>query len=443
MHLLRQGIPWLFLSVVGAASASAQAPLTFEEATAQALARNPTLQAARARADRAAADADVARSAWFPRLTFTETAQHSNQPAFVFASILGARRFTPANFEVDALNHPAALTMHQFSAAMEQVLFDGGRTAARARTARLQRDLATLSTNEEAADLIVALAEQYGRVLMEDERRQALEASVRAAAEDLARAERQRDAGRATDADVLAMSAHLADVRQQEIAAAGEAAAARAQVNRLRGTAADAEFAAIEPTPSAADDRSLSTLVGAAADSRAELAKARLSEQLARTAESNARADWWPRAAGRIGVESTGLTFRDRSAGWAAGIELQWAISLGGAEIARTRAAQAQLAEARAALAAAQSAVEAEIVAARERHRAAQTRLDAARAAVAQARESERIVRDRYDAGMAATNDVLRAAALVLDTETARIGGVVDAFVARIRFDRAIGRRSF
>jgi outer membrane protein TolC len=439
----RRVLSLLALALWTAAPASAQTPLAFDQAVARALERSPSIRAARARTEQAAAGVSAARAAWFPRVTFAETAHRGNQPVFVFSALLSSRRFGSANLAVDALNHPGALTFYQRTLGLEQVLFDGGRTLVAGRTARLRQDSADLALRQEAADLVVALAGHYGRALAADAQQRAAAAAVTAASEDLLRAERQRDAGRATDADVLAMSAHLADVRQREIQAAGEAAAARAQTNGLIGAPATAAFAAIEPTLRPVRDVELAALVAEAESARAEVERALAGERLAEQAASSARAEWWPRVLGRVAVESNGLSYGERATGWAAGVDLQWSLSLGGAELARTRAAAADLSEARARVDEARSAAAADVVAARERQRSARARLEVGRAAVDQARESERIFRDRYQAGLASVNDLLRASSLVLEAETARIGALVDAFVADVQLDRATGRDPF
>jgi outer membrane protein TolC len=436
---LRQVFPLLLAVWLVPATALAQTPLTFGEAAAQALERSPVMRGARARIDRAAADVTAARSAWLPRVTFSETAHRGDQPVFVFSSLLSARVFGSANFAVDALNHPGALTFYQRTLGLEQVLFDAGRTPA-AGAARLREESAELALREDAADLVLALAEEYGRVLAAEARQRAARSAVESAVEDLARAERQRDAGRATDADVLTMSAHLAQVRQREIQAAGEAEAARAQTNRLVGAPIDAVFATVEPALKPVEGEDLAALLAQAESNRPEIAQARAAEQIAERSVSAARGDWWPRVTGRVAVESNGLSFGHRAAAWAAGVDLQWSLSLGGAQLARHRAAAADLAEAGASVEHARAAAAADVVAARARQRSARARLEVGRAAIDQARESERIVRDRYQVGLASATDLLRAASLVLEAEIARIDALVDAFVADVQLDRALGR---
>jgi outer membrane protein TolC len=73
-------------------------------------------------------------------------------------------------------------------------------------------------------------------------------------------------------------------------------------------------------------------------------------------------------------------------------------------------------------------------------YRSAIAREAAGRRTVEQAHESQRIIRDRYDAGLASATEVLRAAELVAQAESARTSTVVDVHVTAAALDRATGR---
>jgi outer membrane protein len=108
---------------------------------------------------------------------------------------------------------------------------------------------------------------------------------------------------------------------------------------------------------------------------------------------------------------------------------------------AAIKAAAAAHVRARAELADARAAVEVDVVVAVRQLESAEAREAVARASVAQSRESQRILRDRYEAGLAGVQDVLAAAAAVLQAETARVAVVAERLVAQAALDRAIGRR--
>ena len=123
------------------------------------------------------------------------------------------------------------------------------------------------------------------------------------------------------------------------------------------------------------------------------------------------------------------------------GGEARWTFATGMGDRAATRAAVAAEQRARASRDDARAAVQVDVLSAVRQLESAEAREAVARASVAQARESQRIIRDRYDAGMAGVQDVLGAAAAVLNAETSRVSAVADRIAAQAALDSAIGRR--
>lgn len=426
--------------LLAAAPSWAQEPLTFDRATALALAQNPAIREARADADRAAAEVAEGRAAWFPRLLFIESVRRGDDPGFVFGSRLSARRFDAAGFAIDALNHPGSLSAYQRTLGINQVLFDFGRTSATSHMAGHRRDIADAAVRQTAASIAVSVATVYGRVLTADASARAAESGVTAAQEDLARAEHRRDAGTATDADVLTMRAYLSSMRLRAIQAGEDAAVSRAELNRLIGAPIDAPVAVVEPSLPPASAADASVLLAEAERSRPELAIARAAQGIAEARTTAARAEWLPQIAAQAAAEQHGLSFGDRAFSWTAGVELRWSLSLGGAEVARARGTVADLARARAAADDAKASVGVDVLTALARAQSARARIDASRSAIEQARESQRIIRDRYDSGLAAVSDMLRASTALLEADTARVSALADALSATAALDRAVGR---
>src|SRR3990170_1346415 len=161
---MRRVMLLLILAMPAAAAAQGPAPLTLDEAVRLALERNPSMHAARAASDEAAARVTQARAGYLPRVDVMEGWQRSNQPVFVFGSLLGQRRFTAADFALGALNHPSALSNHRTAIFVEQPLFDGGRTKAATRAARLGAGAADLDETIAAANLRLEGVTAFGRV---------------------------------------------------------------------------------------------------------------------------------------------------------------------------------------------------------------------------------------------------------------------------------------
>jgi outer membrane protein TolC len=421
-----------------------QEPLTLDRAVQAALSHNASLRAARAGIDEAAARATEARSGFFPRLSFTESWQRGDQPVFVFSSLLSARRFAAHNFAIDALNHPDPIGFFRTGVGIEQMLFDGGRQRSAARTATLRHTIAEATTGEAAAALAVAATQAFGRVVANEATRRAAEAGMAAAREDVARAERRRDAGLATDADVLALAVHAAELQQRAIQADGEASVARAELNRFMGTPIHAAIQVAVPVDAAPDDvganADVTALLAEADAARPELKRAAAAEQMAAAGRRQARSTLVPQIAAQAAIDVAGTRFADRASSWIVGSELRWTFSAGGAEAAAIKAAAAASARTRAEAEDARSAVHVDVVSALRRVEAARARHAVGRATVDQAKESQRIIRDRFDAGMAPVNDVLRASTALLDAEADSVSALVDTMVARAMLRRALGR---
>lgn len=419
---------------------AAQTLLTLPDAIEAALARNPGLQAAQARADQASADASVARSAWWPRLTATEVWQRSNQPVFAFGSLLSARQFTAADFAVSRLNWPGATNLFTTRLGVGQIVFDGGRTSGMVAAANAQHDTARADVDGAAADVALAVTRTYGQVLSLQAAARATDAAVAAATEDLARAERRRAAGTATDADVLGMSVHLADIRQRRLQTAADLASARANLNRLMGAPIDTPVEVAEDLPAPPPAGDLAPLYAEAEASRPDLRRADAQVRMADAGVHQARAVWWPQVFAQAGLEWNGTRAGDRASAWIVGGEARWTLSLSGADAARARGAAAARTAAIADRDDRRAAVRVDVFTAVRQLEAANARAVVGAGARDDANERARVVRNRYDAGLASTTDVLAAASATLDAEARRVAALVDALVANAGLQRALGR---
>jgi outer membrane protein TolC len=432
----------LVLALAAAPAAQAQDTLTLPQAISESLANNASLAAARAGADAEGSGIAAARAALWPRITFTESWQRGDQPVFVFGSLLASRRFTTDNFAIAALNQPDPLSYFHATTAVEQQLFDGGRRGASVALARARHDLADSGAREAALTIAREVTATFGQLVTAQASRRSAAAALDAAREDLARAAHRRDAGVATEADVLALAVHAADMEQRVIQADGDAAVLRAALNRLMGAPVPREFIAEEPAALVDDPLPpLQSLVADAERDRPDLARARASERMAEAGVRSARAAVMPTVAAQAAFDVSGLRFQERASNWIVGGEVRWSLTTAGAERAQVKAAGAARTRARAEREDARARVEVELVSALHRIRAARARQVVGRAAVEQARESQRIIRDRYEAGLAPVNDVLRAAAAVLDAEAQRVAALVDALTSRAELDRAAGRQ--
>ena len=436
--MIRRTVLLLVLSLtLGAAiSAQAQAPLTLADAISRAQAQHPTAQAAEAAAETAAHRLREARAGQLPTADVTEAWQRGNQPVYAFGSLLGQRRFLAEHLALDALNHPPATSNLRLGVTVEQPLFNKG-TGAAIQSARLGTELAGIARVAVASDLRAAVTGAYARVMATGAAHRAADRAVDAAVADRARAGHRRDAGRATDADVLQFDVHVARVRRQQIGAQADERIARAQLNELMGEPLDAVFGLAQAT----SETPVPTvpLVDVPA-TRPDVRMAAVQESLAATAVSAARAAFLPQVSAQAGWEANGGTWASRSPSWAVGVVGRVNLFRGFADQARLKAAESEATRRAAERRQVEAAARLDVLAARARLDAAVAGEEVGRAAVAQAQEGQRIVRDRYEQGLADSVALLRAAEMAYEADAAQAAASAEVLVARAALERALGR---
>src|SRR5687768_4179961 len=246
--LMRIVLAVLIVGIGGADAAFAQT-LTLEDAIKRAQGETPDARALASSIEEANARIQRAESGYWPRVDLAETVQRGNQPVFVFSSLLSQRRFTAANFAIPALNHPDPVTNTRTAVALEQRVFDSGLTHLGVQAATLERDAASASRDAARLDLAFRAAQAFVQVLQLEATARATDAAVAAAESDRQRARARRDAGLVTEADVLAIDVHLADMRQRQIAASGELAVSRIQLADAIGLPLNTVLVPERPAP--------------------------------------------------------------------------------------------------------------------------------------------------------------------------------------------------
>ena len=378
-----------------------------------------------------------ARGAWLPRVDFVEGVQRGNLPVYVFGSLLSQRRFTEA--DLGTLEHPAALTNHRAAITVEQSVFSSEiRTGVRA--AHIASELAAVGRDATDRDLAVETTVAYGRALTASAALRTSQAAVVTAEEDARRARERREAGVVTEADVLALEVHLAQMKARAIEADADRRVALAALNRAMGEPLDREYGLDLPPAPARSTEGLPALETFALKTRPEARRARLQQDLARVQRQGAREAFLPQVGWQSGYEWNGADFAERAGGWIVGAELRLNVFHGLVDRARVSETAHALERAVAERASAESAIRLDVRAAWLRLEAARARVDVGAAAVSQARESQRIVRDRYEAGLVGVGDVLRAAEARLDAELQHTTAQVDVITAAAALDRAVGR---
>jgi outer membrane protein len=432
-------VPLLFAILLSALPASGQSALSLSEAIGRAKARNPEATAAAAAEREASERVTEVRGGYYPKVDIAESWQRGNHPVFVFSSILAQRRFTTADFALDALNHPAATDNFRTVFSVEQSLFDGA-TSASVRAASVARDMAATTRRLVDQDLTSAVTEAFGRVLIAAATARSAAAMVETARADRELAGNRRDAGRVTDADVLQLDVYLARMLEQQVQATSDERIARARLNQLMGEPLSAMFSVDLTTATALDIANPAALEEEALKNRAEVSLAVQHEALAAATVDAARAAFLPQVAAQAAWELNGGAWNSRSSSWVAGASARINLFHGLADKARLAAAR-ELATRRAIETdRARTMARLDVQTAIARLEAARATEAVGRAAADQARESRRIVRDRYGSGLTDAAMLLRSAEAVQQADAQQIAARVGVLTATATLQRAIGR---
>jgi outer membrane protein TolC len=417
----------------------AQVSLTLEEAMKRAQTDTADARALAASVDESTAGVREARSAFWPRIDVAESVQRGNQPVFVFGSLLSQGRFGAANFAIPALNNPEPITNLRTMVTVEQPVYDAGLARLTVEGSTLRRDVAAAARDDSRQDLAFRAAQAFVRVLQLEAAARATDAAVSAAESDRMRARARRDVGLVTEADVLAVEVHLADMRQRQITATGDLGVARIQLTEAAGLPLSASVAVVRPaTRTAPDDDE--AVIREALTTHPQRRLADVQERLADTARRTARAGVLPTVGVQAGWELNGPTLDSGQSSWVIGAEVRINLFRGFADSARMASAGHAIMRAAAERERVERRLEVDIRVALARLAAARARDDVGRAALAQARESQRIIRDRYESGLATVTEVLRAAEAVLDADSRATAAAMDVVLQTVALERALGR---
>jgi outer membrane protein TolC len=422
----------------------AQDSLSLRDAVQLALRQNKAVTAATAGLRASAARVDEARSGRLPKVNYSESFVRSDNPVFVFSSLLTQHQFGPENFNIGPLNRPDSIDNFQSVLSVDQPLYDAGQTRNAMRSADLSRQVTLEDQRQIRMQTISGVVKAYyGAVLAADSLRTAAQA-LQSAQADLERAESVRTAGMSTDVDVLSIRVHLAAVTEQRIQRTADLEVAKSALNDALGLPLDERHTLTTPL-NALDlpDLELASLEHDASSTRPEVRQSHLAADLAKAQADSARSALLPQVGFHAAFEADRQQFVNKGgANWLASIDLHWNLFNGNGDKARIDESKHWLERAHAEEQRIDSAVRLEVRRAWADLRAAGQRIEVAKAAVAEAEESLRITQSRYEAGMSNVTDLLRNETVVLESRTRYLAAVHDQRIAATMLELAAGRLS-
>lgn len=423
----------LFALLLGSASAHGQtssAPLSLSDAVAKALESNPQTKTGDAGEKLADAVFREAKGARYPVLQFTQSGTRSNNPVFVFGSLLEQGRFTSANFALGALNNPSPLNNFRTAFGAQVPIFDQRQTSSRIAKASLAKEQSRIQSEGIRQRLRFEVVRAYYGVTLAREQVKVAEKAVASAEANRNRAKDLTDVGMTTESDLLAAEVELASAQQQLIEAQSGLVVAKARLNLLIGGGVTEEHNYTDEMrerffAAASGDALVASALAERPDMQiAEIELRKSSEQL-----KGAEGQWLPRvdAFGNYGYSSHNLS--DGSSDYTLGVSVSFNIFDAGrrARIDQARAARSMSESGKQTL---ELQVRLEVLRAEQDLGTAQAKIKVLIKSVARADEALRIVKERYRFGLTQFTEVLRAEAANVRAAQGLLSARYDYYVA-------------
>jgi outer membrane protein TolC len=414
-----------------------------DAAAAIAVERHPLIRAATRETDAAKSDKKLARSGWLPRLDFTEDYVRSDNPVFVFASKLGQEQFGPQDFAIQTLNSPDPFTNAATRVNLQQNVWDGGRTSAAGRAAKLGIVAADEGLSRTRDEIAFGAKRAFWDAVLADQMVAAARDAEKAAAANAKLATQLVEEGIAVPSDRMQAEVRLGEVRAMRVRAEQGALVARAALRRALGAPEGEEFIldppAVDPDAVATEDDPSVAVVDALA-ARADLRAfdARIGQ--AKEGESIALSGRLPQIGVGAQYEWNGTTlFGNEGNNWTVGAFLRIPLFDGCEGLARRERARADRERLEAMREAMTDGVDLELRAATADRISSAERLRMAEGNVALSQEALRIVRERYGEGLATIVELLGAESAATQARASKALAERDLAVAGDAFVLASG----
>ena len=411
---------WILILIwfgsAGQARAQSNEPrsLDLQAAVDRALENDPTVKTAQIGLKIAQAKIGEAKTGWQPTIQFTQGITRSNNPVFVFGSLLEQGRFSASNFALESLNHPDGLTNFRTSVGVRAPLFDQFQTRGRVNRADLQRKRADLSIDLASQRLRFEVIRTFYGAILADELLRATDAAVVSAKANTRKTSDFVEVGLVAISDALVANVEQANVEQQRLESQSSVYTTRAALNITIGGKPDAVHDLIGnlqekyfPVEEQAE------LLRIALENRSDFQQALLDEKDSREQARSVKDQKLPRidAFGEYGYSSPYIT--NGSSDYTVGLSFSYTLYDPGR---KSRLEQATLAGdlSTSEKDRLQNQITLEVITAYQNFNTSRAKIQVSIKSVAQAEEALRMIQDRYGSALLTFDAVLRAEAAVL-----------------------------
>lgn len=432
----------LLILLAGPISAQSIFPvrLDLDTAVQRALENDPAIKARRSATEIAEARTVEAKSAWRPSIQLSQSFARSNNPVFVFGSLLEQGRFAASNFALDTLNNPNGLNNFRSVINIRAPIFDQWQRKSRTTRAEIERKRSEYQMEAVSQGLRFEVIRSYYGAVLADELFKATDAAVRSAKENSRNTRNMVEVGMVAESDSLVADVELASMQQQRIEAESAIVITRAALNIAIGSEPNAKDELTgelrEKYFPVADE---SELIRTALEQRPDYLRAQLVIDDAREQTRSVRNEKLPRldASGNFGYSSYNL-FRG-STDYTVGLSLSYTLFDPGR---KARIDQSTAAESAAEFETndLKNKISLDVITALQNFKTARSKIQVSIKSVAQAEEASRILQDRYHAGLSTFEAVLRAEAAVLRAKHDLLKAKYEYYVSYASILLATGR---
>ena len=397
--------------LVSAAAAQTGIPPTLDLRTAvqRSIDGNPITKISESKVRIAEWKIREARTGTLPTVSFTQSVVGSNNPVFVFGSLLEQGRFGPSNFSIDSLNKPDSLVNFRSQVNLQLPLFDQRQTKSRVSAASIAKRQAELVAEETRQRLRFDVVRTYFGVILDRGMVNVSTEAVKTADANRKKTRDMVDVGMTTEADLLAAEVEFANAGQRKLESESKLVTTLAALNIAIGEKPDlVHVLAGELTEKFFPVEDQEELIRIALESRPDYQRVVLGLESSRVQIRSAKDTSLPRIDVYSNLGYSSPYVANGSSDYTIGASLTYTLFDPGR---KARIAQAAEGEVLAGLEreVLGDQIRLEVIRSLQAFKTSDAKIRVSIKSIAQAEEALRIVEDRYKGGLTTFNEVLRA----------------------------------
>jgi outer membrane protein TolC len=412
MYWIGSGLIFMMMYTIMTPNCFAQADhLTLKEAARIMSENNPQLAQRSLESKSAKAEYSSSLAQYYPSIDFVQSLSHSNNPVYVFGSLLNQRQFTEANFDIGSLNEPDALTDNYSRFQLGWLLYDFGARENRSAAAKSGLQIFELQYQAERNRLIQELIGRYYAVSLAQQQIESAQDILNSAQARRDQSKERVDAGLSVESDLLSSEVFLSRARQQLIDAENQVSLAAASLNEILGNSSTdwkmtspMSEVSILPNP-------LSYWIDLMIKNRVELQIADAAKDVAHRKVGMTNSKFLPTIQGWTNYEWHGESLDYSGNNWGVGVELKWNLFRGFSDKNSLSSAKFEAQKAEENYRATQNALRLQVESGYYRLQAAKEKYAVSASVLKQAEENRRIYAERYASGLVSIQDSLQSEA--------------------------------